>query len=402
MKRIIAILCVIPLLFVAAEASAFSDVAEGAWYHGSVRYAAENGIVSGRGGGIFDPGGTLSAAEAVKLAAGVHAAISSSELPEQSGSPWYDTCFDYALSWGIIEKPPEDPDGPVTRARFAEYIYNAAGDLAVKNDIDKIRDIRPGSDYEEAVYSLYRAGVLIGADGYGRFYPERALTRAEACEIIMRALVPSARKYVNFSGELGPEEIFELCSGAVFSIETFDAKGETIRTGSGFFITGDGLAASNLHVLENAHSAKVTTTGGSVYNVLGAVACSADANVVIMRIDGDGFEWLPVASSDGAKTGQVVYSIGNPLKLDGTISRGIISFVGRENAGRIFLQFTASISQGSGGGALVDSRGYVIGITSSSYTAGSALNLATPSAHLAELLPGELIDLADIVHGDSY
>ena len=410
MKRFVAIICVLPLLFTVAIASSagFSDVAPETWYYNSVQYAADNGIVSGRGGGIFDPVGTLSVAEAVKLAVGVYHSKHPAEhkylYDECADAQWYDLYFDWALEYGIIAQRPKNPNDSITRAQFAQYIYSAAGDLSTRNRLadGDIRDVAVSGEDAAAIYSLYRAGVLTGSDSYGRFFPERTLTRAEACEIIMRVLVPTARKYVTMPGELDSEDIFDLCTDSVFSIETFNAKGESIRTGSGFFIASSGLAVTNLHVLQYAHTAQITTKDGSVYDILGVAAYSAENNVAIMQIDGTGFNWLPITSSDNAAVGQVVYSLGHPLGLDWTISRGIISYVGRENAGRVFLQFTASISQGSGGGALVDSRGNVIGITSSSYTAGSSLNLATPSKYITELTPGELTVLTDIIHAPSY
>ena len=409
MKRFIAILLILPLLlasvsvFAIAAAIGFTDVAATSWYYKSVQYAADNGIASGRGNGIFDPEGTLSVAEAVKLVCGVYAQKNAAESPEQSDSLWYDAYFDYAIEHGIMAERPKNPDALINRAFFAQLIDAAASDLIVRNSIvdGDIRDVAVSSDYSDAVYSLYRAGVLTGSDVYGRFYPERTLTRAEACEIIMRVLVLATRRSVNLTGELDSRDIFELCGTAVFSIETFDANGESIRTGSGFFISSDGLAATNLHVLEKAHSARITTNG-IVYDILGVAAYSAEGNTAIIQVDGTGFEWLPITSSDDAKVGQEVYSIGNPLGLDGTISKGIISFVGRETGGRVFLQFTASISQGSGGGALVNSRGYVIGITSNSYTAGSSLNLAIPSKNIMALTPGALTALAEVVHADNY
>ena len=406
MKKLIALFCILPLLFSAVTASAagFSDVAAASWYYTGVTYAADNGIANGKGGGIFDPEGTLSIAEAVKLACGIYARKNASDLPVQEGDPWYSVFFNYALELGIITKLPENPDEPITRAMFASFINAAAGELTVRNKIadDSIRDVPSDSEYAGSIYALYSAGVLTGSDKFGRFFPERTLSRAEACEIIMRVLVPSERKYVKIPDSFNSPDIFELCADAVFSIETFDMNGETIRTGSGFFISADGLAATNLHVLQYAHSAIITTTDGSEYELLGVAAHSADNNVAIMQIDGNGFTWLPVTSSDNVKVGQEVYSIGNPLGLDRTISKGIISYVGREAGGRTFLQFTASISQGSGGGALIDARGYVIGLTSSSFSGGTALNLATPSAFILELTPGELTATTDIEHAPIY
>ena len=406
MKKLIAFICVLPLIFSAVTASAagFNDVASGEWYYNSVTYAADNGIVNGKGGGIFDPEGTLSVAEAVKLACGIYARKNSLELPEQSGDNWYDAYFAFAAEHGFIAERPENPDAPIAREMFASFINAANGEFTARNKIadSGIRDVATDSEYAAAIYTLYRAGVLTGSDEYGRFFPERTLTRAEACEIIMRVLVPSARKTVTVQAAYNPADIFKLCADAVFSIETFDEEGYSIRTGSGFFISSNGLAVTNLHVLQYAHSAIITTTDGNEYELLGVAAYSADNNVAIMQTDGSGFNWLPITSSDDAKAGQEVYSIGNPLGLDSTISRGIISFVGREEGGRTFLQFTASISQGSGGGALVDSKGYVIGITSSSYNAGSLLNLATPSKFITDLIPGELTALTELIHAPNY
>lgn len=410
MKRIIGLSCAVALLLTTlisgAYAAVFSDVSEDDWFYASVKYAADNGIVAGRGDGSFDPDGTLTTAEGIKLAVGLHVNKSSAELPEVVEGKWYDKYLDYAVINGIIEEYPENPDAEITRAQFAEMVYASTGELTVKNSIADggLRDVAD-SGYTEAVYALYRAGVLTGSDKFGRFYPERTLTRAEACEIIMRALVPTARKFVNLPDSLEPEDVFELCSDAVFSIETFYENGKSIRTGSGFFISSDGLAATNLHVLENAHSAKITTTDGEVYELSGVAAYDADMNAAIIQVEGTGFTWLPVTASADARVGQDIYSIGNPLGLDGTISKGIISFVGRESGGRVFLQFTASISQGSGGGALVDARGYAIGITSSSFTGGSSLNLATPSDYittLREAMTGDLTALTDIIHAESY
>ncbi|MDR0838837.1 MAG: trypsin-like peptidase domain-containing protein [Oscillospiraceae bacterium] len=296
-----------------------------------------------------------------------------------------------ALAAGVM------PQAGMTRAEIAVYIYENFEDLEVINDIPDgaIRDVPRGAAYYDAVYALYRAGILTGADKYGRFYPDRKLTEAEYDTISLRAAQTDRRRYYSLPKELSPEEIFALCSPAVFTIETFDKSGDTVRTGSGFFITSDGTAATNLHVLDGAASAVITVPGLGKFTVKGVSAYSTKENVALLSIDGKDFPWLPVADSDAVNTGATAYSLGSPLGLDGTLSKGLISYVGREVDGQKMLQFTSNISQGSGGGALLDARGRVVGITSSSFTAGETLNLAVPAKHILELTPGRVVAIGN-------
>jgi S1-C subfamily serine protease len=347
-------------------------VPETAWYHDSVVFAAERGLLEERDGGIFDPDGTLTFREAAALAGHLN--------------PDFEAEYE------------GDGASPVPRAEFAEYIYRALGDGALEpiNEISDsaIRDVERSASFRAAVYALYRAGVLTGSDKFGRFFPERTLTRAEACVLARRALEPESRRYVEFPESLSAEDIFEISRGSAFTIETYDKNGKFIRNGSGFFISSDGLAATCFHVLAGAHSAEITMSGGAKHKVTGVAAFDAETNAALLKIEGSGFSWLPVADSDGVKTGAAAYSLGSPLGLDGTLSRGIISYAGREVEGQKMLQFTSNISQGSGGGALLDASGRVIGVTSSSYTYGETLNLAVLSNHVTELEAGEIIPLA--------
>jgi S1-C subfamily serine protease len=372
----LAALLLCPALFypalAAPDAPRFSDVPETAWYHDSVVFAVDRGLLEERGDGIFDPGGTLTLREAAALAG--------------------------RLNPGVEAGYAGDGDSPVSRAEFAEYIYRALGDGALEpiNEISDyaVRDVERRASCRAAVYALYRAGVLTGSDKFGRFFPERTLTRAEACVLARRALEPESRRYVKFPESLDAEDIFEISRNSAFTIETYDKDGKFIRNGSGFFISPDGIAATCFHVLAGAHSAEITVSGGAKHKVLGVADYDAETNAALLRIEGSGFDWLPVADSDDVKTGATAYSLGSPLGLDGTLSRGIVSYVGRDVEGQAMLQFTSNISQGSGGGALLDASGRVIGVTSSSYTYGEALNLAVLSNYVTELEAGETITLA--------
>ena len=213
-----------------------------------------------------------------------------------------------------------------------------------------------------------------------------ALAQTDEDEVILSHAV-----LVNMPAEV----IFHDYSDAVFMLETFNNAGESIRTGSGFFISNTGLAVTNLHVLDFAASATITLQNGDVYLVRGVNAMSEEYNVAVFSIDSDEKDWtyLPLGDSDTVRTGNSVYTIGNPLGYTNTMTAGIVGKAIREVGEETFIQFTAPISFGSGGSPLVNSYGQVVGIASSSFSYGQNLNLAVPINYAKELPFGESIPL---------
>ena len=183
--------------------------------------------------------------------------------------------------------------------------------------------------------------------------------------------------------ELTPEQIYARCAPAVFYVEIYDEYGWCIKTGSGFFLTEDGVAVTNYHVISGAASAIITVSDtGDMYEVLGVYDYSADEDWAILQIKGTDFRPLEVGSPEYNVGGATVYAIGSPLGLQNTISAGIISNPHRWDGGVDYIQMSAAISPGSSGGALLDKYGQVIAITSATYTEGQNLNLAIPLTYL--------------------
>ena len=182
---------------------------------------------------------------------------------------------------------------------------------------------------------------------------------------------------------LSASEIYQKCSPSVFSIQTYDVEGLPYATGSGFFIDSAGLAVTNFHVLENALSATVTLSDGSVHEVLGVAGYHSSQDYALLRIEGDSFTPLPIGDSSSLQVGDRIYTIGSPKGMQNTMSDGIISSTCRpEYQNRI--QITAPISSGSSGGALLDEYGNVIGITTSTLVDSQNLNFAIPINEVIE------------------
>ena len=184
---------------------------------------------------------------------------------------------------------------------------------------------------------------------------------------------------------LNAEQIYAKCSSAVFYIEIYDAYGDAIASGSGVFISADGKALTNHHVVEDAHSASVYTTDGVVHNVTGYYDAQQGIDMAIIQVEGSGFPYLSIGNSQSVAGGQNIFAIGSPLGLDNTISQGIISNPNRVVDGLGYIQITAPISHGSSGGALINDRGQLIGITTATFTDGQNLNLAVPVHRYKEL-----------------
>ena len=177
--------------------------------------------------------------------------------------------------------------------------------------------------------------------------------------------------------ELNANEIHTKCSSAVFYIEIYNANNQAVSSGSGFFITQSGIAVTNYHVIEDASYAKIYTTYDTVHDVLGVYDYDEAGDWAVLQIDGSDFSHLKINSSS-VSVGDSIFALGSPRGLDDTISTGIISNPSRILDGQEYIQISAPISHGSSGGALLNSYGEVIGITSAGYDDAQNLNFARP------------------------
>ncbi|MCL2044978.1 MAG: S1C family serine protease [Oscillospiraceae bacterium] len=194
---------------------------------------------------------------------------------------------------------------------------------------------------------------------------------------------------------LSAEQIYEICSPAVFFIEVFNANGTPFGTGSGFFIESNGIAITNYHVIEGAHSAQITISSTSaVYDVTGVYDYNELEDWAVIKVDGSGFHTLKIGDASTVIGASTVYAIGSPLGLQNTISQGIISNTNRMEDGIRFIQTTAAISPGSSGGALINTLGEVIGITTAQYVLGQNLNLALPISYTAGHSRNNMVSLS--------
>ena len=193
-----------------------------------------------------------------------------------------------------------------------------------------------------------------------------------------------------------PESLPELVrrvKPSVVSVLTYDAKGEPLISGSGFYLRS-GEVVTNLHVIRGAQRVEIHTLEGKgrTYPVNGALAIDEEGDLALLSVDMPAERSRPLDLAAGLpEEGETVFAIGNPLRLEGSVSDGIVSAV-REvpDIGRI-IQITAPVSHGNSGSPLFNMRGQVIGIVTVKVTNGQNINLALGTPRIARLSRRPLI-----------
>jgi serine protease Do len=140
--------------------------------------------------------------------------------------------------------------------------------------------------------------------------------------------------------------------------------------GSGFFITADGYAVTNNHVVDHAKSVQVTTDDGTIYTAK-VVGTDQKTDLALIKVDGKSDFPFVKFSERAPAVGDWVVAVGNPFGLGGTVTAGIVSARGRDiGAGPYddYLQIDAPINKGNSGGPAFDVEGNVIGVNTAIYS----------------------------------
>jgi len=179
---------------------------------------------------------------------------------------------------------------------------------------------------------------------------------------------------------------------AVVSVLTYDAKDQSLISGTGFFVR-PGEVVTNLHVIRGAHRVEVHTLEGKgrTYPVKGTLAVDDEADVALLSVDVPAERSRVVTLASALpEEGEQVFVIGNPLRLEGSVSNGIVSAVREVPGVGNIVQITAPVSHGNSGSPLFNMRGQVVGIVTVKVTNGQNINLALGSARIAALPRGGL------------
>ncbi len=184
------------------------------------------------------------------------------------------------------------------------------------------------------------------------------------------ATASGSRREVSSTG-LSATQIYQRDSGGVVAIRAVTAEGEDL--GTGIVLNDKGLVLTNDHVVAGASSI-VAGPGTSPKTTRPASVVGEEANqdLALIKVDPAGLNLHPLSlvSSKPVQIGDPVYAIGNPYGLDETLTRGIVSALGRTisapdgSAIEGAIQTDAALNPGNSGGPLLNDQGFVIGVNS--------------------------------------
>ena len=195
-------------------------------------------------------------------------------------------------------------------------------------------------------------------------------------------------------------EAISLASQSVVKLNCYDENGDLYATGSGFAAFEEGVIITNYHVIEDYPSRiEIETETGQTCDIFGGIGVAKERDIAILyyqqRSTNIDLPILATGSSEHLKKGEKVIAIGSPLGLTNVVSSGIFSTYA-QNGNATDIQFTASISSGSSGGALFNDNGEVIGITYASLESGQNLNFAVPIEFVNALWKSESADRSEL------
>ncbi|MCX7894754.1 MAG: Do family serine endopeptidase [Thermoanaerobaculum sp.] len=233
-----------------------------------------------------------------------------------------------------------------------------------------------------------------------RNLPDFALLAEQAMPAVLAVTtedVISSRDFRRIHPDLDPFEFF-FGPNRIPRQKAFGA-------GSAFFISADGLALTNNHVIAGADKIYAVTNDGTRMEAR-VVGRDPATDLALIKVQGKGtFPFLPLGDSDTLKVGEWVMAVGNPLGIGHTVTVGVVSGKGRtlrlsqatmsfEN----FIQTDAAINRGNSGGPLMNLKGEVVGINTAMSAGAENMGFAVPVNTAKAILP-QLKEKGKVVRG---
>ncbi len=177
--------------------------------------------------------------------------------------------------------------------------------------------------------------------------------------------------------------------------------------GSGVLISRDGYIVTNNHVIEGADIIEVTLNNNKEY-IAKVVGTDSQTDMAVLKIEADQMPYMLFGNSDSLQVGEWVLAVGNPFRLQSTVTAGIVSAKGRnidvfEDRSGIesFIQTDAAVNPGNSGGALINTKGELIGINTAIITSSGkyeGFSFAVPS-NLARKVVTDLMEYGAVQRG---
>ena len=168
-------------------------------------------------------------------------------------------------------------------------------------------------------------------------------------------------------------------------VTSLEIGGGESKIGTGFFVSKDGLLVTNFHVIEGAESIRAKNFQGFTLTCQGVVATDEERDLAVLKFAARNLPFLTFVEHSEVEKGEEVMAIGNPMGLDTSVTRGIVSAL-RKEEGVELIQFDAAISPGSSGSPILNRSGEVLGVATFILKGRQGYNFGVASNHVRELL----------------
>lgn len=233
---------------------------------------------------------------------------------------------------------------------------------------------------------------------YPTYNPETTVDFRLAAENSVHAVVHVKTKFKQSRSQGGQHPFFD------FFFDQPQQMPERMGTGSGVIISDDGYIVTNNHVIDNSNSVEVTLNDGRTY-VAEVIGADPSTDLALLKVDDGGLPYIPYGNSEELAVGEWVLAVGNPFNLTSTVTAGIVSAKGRninilreEFAIESFIQTDAAVNPGNSGGALVNTRGELIGINTaiaSKTGSYSGYSFAVP-VNIAQKVVQDILEFGEV------
>lgn len=308
--------------------------------------------------------------------------------------------IDLGGGYGAEEKDAQDVPASFRRVGYTENIHSGGKEKYGKKFVAALVAI-----------SIVNAALLGGAFMIGRSFGSEDRKVASKQELLESMQAPSsdggAVAIANTQGEMATTEIVKKVGPAVVGITStvqgqmsfFGTSTTSEAEGSGIILSADGYIVTNNHVVDGATTVRVTLNTGTEYDAK-LVGKDEQTDLAVIKIEPT--EELTVANigdSNALEVGERVVAIGNPMGLEffGSVTEGIVSGVNRsisvDNRTMNLIQTDAAINSGNSGGALINTKGEVIGINSVkvAYSGIEGMGFAIPSTE-AKVIIADILE----------
>lgn len=201
-------------------------------------------------------------------------------------------------------------------------------------------------------------------------------------------LLSCLTSYTSSQNDLPAEKIYEVVNNSVVVVFAYDESGNQYQ-GSGIVINKEGYVVTNYHVCKDASRFEINHYKKEFKNIE-IFKQDPDKDIIILKVKGNSLPPIKTGNSSALKPGQRLYAVGSPEGYENSISEGIVSGVRSDSNGNELIQMTTPITDGSSGGAVVNSKGELIGMSMSGQHEGN-IYFAVPVEDIMKLLETNFI-----------